>query len=131
MATDVPPISRAISDVLTGAYARKRLTQEQIATRADMPLVTVQKKLRGRTTISATDLVVLSRAIGVDPIKMLQEALEEVAEAEKLMSVGVASISDQRKKKTPAEMTDDELDAIQKKAAINDPELEQDEPELP
>ena len=71
MADNITPISRAISDVLTGAYARKRLTQEQIADATDMPLVTVQEKLRGRAPISATDLVILSDAIGVSPSKML------------------------------------------------------------
>jgi transcriptional regulator with XRE-family HTH domain len=132
MSEKVTPISRAISDVLTGAYARKRLTQEELSQRTGIPLVTLQKKLRGRSPISATDLVVIAEAIGVQPPKMLEEAMQElVDQADSGTSAAVASILDQRQKKTPAEMTDDELEAIQKKAAINDTELEQDESDLP
>lgn len=129
MAQDISPISRKISDVLTGAYARKRLTQEQIANATDMPVVTVQKKLRGRAPITATDLVVLSRAIGVDPSKMLEEALAELDEAERLASAGVASL-DAHRKKLPSEMTDDELEG-EASAANTDPEIGHDEPDAP
>lgn len=130
MAENITPISRALSDVLTGAYARKRLTQERIAAATDMPLVTVQKKLRGRSPISATDLVILARAIGVEPAKVLEDALAEVAEQERLASEGIASISDQRRKKKPSEMTDEDLEG-ERGVANTDPEHEEDEPELP
>src|SRR5690606_33708137 len=120
MADNITPISRAISDVLTGAYARKRLTQEQIASATDMPLVTVQKKLRGRAPISATDLVMLSNAIGVSPAKMLEDAMADLAEQERQASEGIANISDQRRKKTPADMTFDELER-ERSAANTDP----------
>ncbi len=127
MADNITPISRAISDVLTGAYARKRLTQEQIADATDMPLVTVQKKLRGRAPVSATDLVILSNAIGVSPAKVLEDALEDLAEAEKLASEGIASISDHRRKK-PSGMTEEEMEGVPS-AANTDPEIGYDEPE--
>lgn len=130
MADNITPISRAISDVLTGAYARKRLTQEQIANATDMPLVTVQKKLRGRAPISATDLVVLSNAIGVNPAKMLEDAMADLAEQEKQVSEGVASISDQRRKKMPADMSFEELEG-ERSAANTDPEIGHDEPDTP
>ena len=126
MADNITPISRAISDVLTGAYARKRLTQEQIASATDMPLVTVQKKLRGRAPISATDLVMLSNAIGVSPAKMLEDAMADLAEQERQASEGIANISDQRRKKTPADMTFDELER-ERSAANTDPEIRHDE----
>lgn len=131
MAEQVTPISRAISDVLTGAYSRKRLTQEEIAERANMSIWTLQKKLRGRAPITATDLVILSQAIGVSPSKMLEDALEEVAEQERVAaSEGVVSISDHRRRKTPAEMTEEEL-ARERSAANTDPEMGYDEPEHP
>lgn len=129
MAENVSPISRAISDVLTGAYSKRRLTQEEIARKADMPLVTVQKKLRGRAPISATDLVVLSKAMSVDPAEVLSEAMDDLALEERRVSEGVASLSEQRsKKKTPATMTDEELEG-ERSAANNDPEIGYDEPE--
>ena len=126
------PISRAVSDILTGAYAKKRLTQEVVAERAGMSVWTLQKKLKARAPITATDLVVLANAIGVSPTDVLEEAMADVEKAERHMSAGVASIAEQRfKTKSPATMTDDELDAIEKKAGIEDDELEQDEPEHP
>lgn len=130
---EVTPISRAISDVLTGAYSQKRLTQDEIAARADMSIWTLQKKLRARSPITATDLVVLSAAIGVDPAKILTTALEEVAEAERRTSEGVASLTARRQqKKKPSEMTDEELDAFDGQSAANtDPELGYDEPDSP
>jgi len=131
MAEQVTPISRAISDVLTGAYARKRLTQEELAERAQMSIWTLQKKLRGRAPITATDLVIIARAIGIDPGKVLQEAIEEVDEAERLASEGIASISEHRNKK-PSEMTEEELDAFEGESAANkDKELGHDEPDAP
>lgn len=128
MAEQVTPISRAISDVLTGAYARKRLTQEEIAERAGMSIWTLQKKLRGRAPITATDLVILSQAIGVDPGKMLTEALADLEESKRLASEGVASLDDHRKKKTPAEMTEAEMEGVSS-AASTDPEIGYDEPD--
>lgn len=129
MAENVSAVSRAISDELTGAYTKRRLTQEAIARETDMPLVTVQKKLRGRAPISATDLVILAQAIGVDPAKVLADAMAELEQAG-LASEGVASIAAQRRKKTPATMTDDELEG-ERNAANTDPEMGEDEPDAP
>lgn len=136
MAEQVTAISRAVSDQLTGAYASKRLKQEEIAERAEMSIWTLQKKLRGRAPVSATDLVVIAQAIGVSPAKILEAALEEL-EAQKpapetIVSEGVASISDHRRKKKPSEMTEEELHAFEGESAANtDPELGHDEPEAP
>jgi transcriptional regulator with XRE-family HTH domain len=128
MAEQITPISRAVSDILTGAYNKKRLTQEVVAQRAEMSIWTLQKKLKGRSPISATDLVVLSEAIGVDPAGVLQEAMDDVENARLLTSEGVASISEQRRKKTPATMTDEELEG-ERNAANTDPEMGGDEPD--
>lgn len=132
MAENITPISRAISDELTGAYAKRRLTQEELARRADMPLVTLQKKLRGRAPISATDLVILANAIGIDPAKVLTDAVAEVETKDHLASVGIPTIAEQRIKKRPSEMTEEELDAFEGESAANtDPEMGFDEPESP
>ncbi|MDQ0726852.1 helix-turn-helix domain-containing protein [Microbacterium sp. W4I20] len=129
MAENVTPISRAISDELTGAYTKRRLTQEELARRVEMPLVTLQKKLRARAPITATDLVLLSNAIGVDPAKVLTDAMEELANAERLASEGIPTIAGQRKKR-PSEMTEEELDAFEGEQAANrDPELGHPEPD--
>lgn len=129
MSPNQPLISRIAADVLTGYYKRKRLTQPELAELADIPLPTLQKKLKGIAPITATDLVMMSRAIGVDPAKVMTEIVEETELEERRVSEGVASLSEQRsKKKTPATMTDDELEG-ERSAANNDPEIGYDEPE--
>lgn len=132
MAEQVSAISRAISDVLTGAYRKKRLGQEDVAERAGMSIWTLQKKLKGRAPISATDLVVLSKAIGVEAPAVLDEAMRDVAHVERLASEGIANISDKLRRKKPSEMTEEELHAFEGESAANtDPEIGHDEPESP
>lgn len=131
MRSDQPLISRVAADVLTGYYRRKRMTQEELAVKADIPLTSLQKKLKARAPITATDLVMLSRAIGIDPAKVMAEIVEEADLEERRLSAGVASIAEQRfKTKTPATMTDDELEG-EISAANDDPEHREDEPEAP
>lgn len=77
MPENISDLSRAVSDVLTGEYAKKRLTQDELATRTEMSVWTLQKKLRGRSPVSATDLVVIAQAIGVDPAGVLTEAMAD------------------------------------------------------
>lgn len=132
MSPSQPLISQIASDVLTGFYKRKRLTQEEVAERSDIPLTSLQKKLRGNAPISATDLVVISQAIGVDPTAVMAEILSELGERDPGMSDAPASLADHRKKKKPSEMTDEELDAFDGQSAANtDPELGYDEPDSP
>lgn len=132
MAEQISPISRAISDVLTGAYMKKRLTQDVVAQRARMSIWTLQKKLKARAPITATDLVILSAAIGVKPGDVLEEAMADVAHEERLASEGIPTIAEQTRKKRPSEMTEEELDAFDGEAAANThPDLGHDEPEHP
>lgn len=106
------------------------MTQEELATKADIPLTSLQKKLKARAPITATDLVMLARAIGVDPAKVMEEIVEEVELEERRLSEGIASLAEQRIKKTPATMTDDELEG-ERSAANTDPEIGFDEPDAP
>lgn len=132
MRSDQPLISRIAADVLTGYYRRKRLTQEELAVRAEIPLTSLQKKLKGNAPITATDLVMLSHAIGVSPVDVMAEILKEAEAAESRTSEGIVSISDHRRKKKPSEMTEEELHAFEGESAANtDPELGHDEPEAP
>lgn len=131
MRSDQPAISRIASDVLTGYYKRKRKTQEELAAQAEIPLTSLQKKLAGRAPITATDFVMLSLAIGVDPVDVMAEVMKEYETAERLASEGVASLADHRRKK-PSEMTEEELDAFEGESAANtDPEIGFDEPDAP
>lgn len=135
MAEEQTPISRALSDVFTGLYKKKRLTQDVFAARSRMSIVTLQKKLKGKAPISATDLVLMAKALEVDPGAVIEEALEDMAEAARKeaqakaeaesVSAPVASLDARRKK--PVDMTDEELER-ERHAAGTDAELEEDEP---
>jgi transcriptional regulator with XRE-family HTH domain len=105
-------ISRAISDVLTGAYKEERKTQDVIAEQADIPLVTLQKKLAGNSPISATDLVLIADAIGVDAGEVLNRARAKVAKSE-----AAGNVTQLR----PSQMTDEQLEELPN-AANTDPE---------
>lgn len=128
-----PLISRIAADVLTGYYKRKRLTQEDLATRSEIPLPTLQKKLKGNAPITATDLVMLSRAIGIDPAKVVAEIVEETEVAERSLedavSAPLASLDEQRQLSL-ADMPDEELEGL-RNAANTDPEIGHPEPESP
>lgn len=115
--------SQALSDALTGAYKARRLTQDVVAERADMSGWTLQKKLKGRAPITATDLVVLARAIGVTPAYLIDEAEKLQREA---MSEPPANVIQIRSKSTPGDGAQEDIDE-QPSAANFDPEHEQDE----
>ncbi|MGO3650464.1 helix-turn-helix domain-containing protein [Agrococcus casei] len=131
MPENISDLSRAVSDVLTGEYAKKRLTQDELATRTEMSVWTLQKKLRGRSPVSATDLVVIAQAIGVDPAEVLTEAMADAGltpNAE--VSEVPASLDAHRKNRTPADMPEAEWEGLSS-AANTDPEIGLDEPEQP
>lgn len=113
-------MSRALSAVLTGYYQRRRLTQSALARMTGMSEVSLQKKLDGKAPITATDLVIIAGAIGVDPG-------EVVAEAKKDLGLSALGIKVDGTMKRPSEMTAEELEAL-RSAAIRDSELENDEP---
>lgn len=123
MSESITPVSRAVSDVLTGAYKENRITQEEIAERTGMSIWSLQKKLKARAPISATDLVVIAQAIGVDPGDILNRAIQKAAASVSAMPVSL----DARRAKKPAEMTDDEIEQL-RGAAVHDTDLEEDEP---
>lgn len=93
--------------------------------------------------IHVTAIARFARVFGITPQELVRRAVERAEgfggwwsdgptlNPEAPVSPPVASIADQRQKKNPAEMTDDELEAIQKKAAINDEHMDQDESDLP
>lgn len=117
--------SQALSDALTGAYKARRLKQEVVAERADMSIWTLQKKLKGRAPITATDLVVLARAIGVTPASLIEDAEQLLAES---MSAAPDNVVDIRPKQSPKDGAQEEFDELAG-AANYDPEHEQDEPD--
>lgn len=130
MPQDQPLVSRVSGDVLTGYYKRKRLNQEEVAERSGIPLVSLQKKLRGKAPITATDFVVIARAIGVEPAEVMAEVMKDVARIEQETSEGVVNLTEHRRRKTPAEMTEEEMEG-ERSAANTDPDADRDEPDIP
>ncbi|RKT33624.1 Cro/C1-type helix-turn-helix DNA-binding protein [Microbacterium sp. AG1240] len=122
MASEITPISRALSDVFTGLYKKRRLTQPVFSERSGIPEPTLQKKLKGNAPITATDLVVMARALGADPGDVLHEALKDLG----MDSVSEAPISLDAHRKKPVDMTDEEVAKL-RGAAGHDAELDEDE----
>lgn len=124
MAPEQHEISRALSDVFTGLYRKKRLTQDVFAERAEMSIVTLQKKLAAKAPITATDLVLMSAALGVEAKDVLEEAMTDIASRTSDAPISL----DAHRAKKPAEMNDEEIDRLEG-AANHDPENESDQPE--
>lgn len=108
---------------------------------------TVNRRLIGETPFTVTEIVVVAKALNTTSLKLTEQALANYAGGtaeeglEKLvaeftkdetapMSAPVASLDAHRKRKTPAMMTDDELEA-ELNAASTDPEHQRDEPDTP
>lgn len=126
-----PVVSIAAADVLTGYYKRARMSQSELAEASGIPATSLQKKLKGNAPITAHDLVVLSDAIGVDPATVMSEIMREVEKHEAAdvpVSEVPVSLDDHRKRRTPADMDEEEWGGLSS-AANTDPEIGLDEPE--
>lgn len=122
MADETSPVNTAFGAILKGAAREAGLSQSEIATSIGQSLATVQRIFAGKRHVTVTQFFEISDVIGMDP----QELLDRVTRRVKAMSDRPDNVTSLPMKK-PAEMTDDELEAIQKKAAIEDEELDQDE----
>lgn len=122
MADETSPVNTAFGAILKGAAREAGLSQSEIATSIGQSLATVQRIFAGKRHVTVTQFFEISDVIGMDP----QELLDRVTRRVKAMSDRPDNVTSLPMKK-PAEMTDEELEAIQKKAAINDEELDQDE----
>lgn len=115
-------MNTAFGAILKGAAREAGLSQSEIAASIGQSLATVQRIFAGKRHVTVTQFFEISDVIGMDP----QELLDRVTRRVKAMSDRPDNVTSLPMKK-PAEMTDDELEAIQKKAAIDDEELDQDE----
>lgn len=126
MADETSPVNIATGSVLKGAAREAGKSQADIAEAIDQSLTTIQRIFAGKRNITITQFIQIADFIGFDADDLLDRVMKRLAQ----MSERPDNVTALPKKK-PAEMTDDELEAIQKKAAINDEELDHDEPELP
>lgn len=103
---------------------------------------TIDRRMAGDTSLLARELELIAPALHTTSEAIVSQALRNYgdgdAEAGRLkladetapMSAPVASLDARRKRKTPAMMTDDELEA-ELNAASTDPEHQRDEPDTP
>ncbi len=125
---ETSPVNAAFGTVLKGAAREAGKSQADIAEAIGQSLATVQRIFAGKRNVTVTQFFEIADFIGMDPEDLLSRVTKKLG----TMSEPPANLTELRQaKKRPAEMTDDELEAIQKKAAIDDPEFEQDEAELP
>lgn len=108
-------------------------SQNVLAERSGISLYTIQKLLSGKQAIKVPQFLQLVQPMHFTPEEAMQRIDAAIARETARMSAGVHSLDDLRAKKQQQarEMTPGELDAILKKAGIDDKELEQDEPDAP
>lgn len=68
--------SQKLADVLTAEYKKRGYKQEQIQVALGYTVSTLQRKLDGKSEINAEDVIRISRYIGVDPTRVMDEAVE-------------------------------------------------------
>ena len=130
---------------LVGNLARGHGGREMLTGLLPWSRGTVNRRLIGETPFTVTEIEVVAKALNTTSLKLTEQALANYAGGtaeeglEKLvaeyakdetapMSAPVISLDARRK--TPATMTDDELEA-ELNAASTDPEHRQDEPDTP
>lgn len=108
---------------------------------------TVDRRIAGTAPFLVKEIEIVARALNTTPAAIAEQALRNFSgtgveqdglerliaeERPDVVSEPPISISDQRRKKKPSEMTDDELEAFEGESAANtDPEIGHDQPELP
>ncbi|WP_323986261.1 helix-turn-helix domain-containing protein [Microbacterium plantarum] len=119
-------INQTTANVLKGVMQESGLQQKSWAQKSGISPVTLQKLLSGKQAIKVPQLLALARASVLSPEAVMDRIDEAVQRA-----VSDAPISlDAHRAKKPAQMTDDEIDALQGVAGRDD-ELEHDQPEAP
>lgn len=107
---------------------------------------TVDRRLSGGAPFLVRELEIVARALNTTPAAIADQALRNFSDGSEeeglaklvaeefpaALSDLPVSLADHRRKKSPAEMTDDELEAFKGESAANtDPEHWGDEPEQP
>jgi transcriptional regulator with XRE-family HTH domain len=70
------PYSQKLAAVLTSEYKKRGFRQEQLQAALGYTVSTLQRKLDGKSEINAEDVIRISRYIGADPTRMMEDAVE-------------------------------------------------------
>lgn len=115
-------VNTVFGKVLKGIVKENDKTQQGVADYLGQNVVTINRIFGGKREITVKQFFQIADYCGVDPAEILNR-----------VSVKLRSMSPVADNVVPlkrvSEMTDAEVEAIRKRAATNDPELEQDEPE--
>lgn len=125
--------------------ARRKGGRQFIADLIGVSVKTVNRRALGDGSYTVKELQIIADALNTTSTELVERALRDYSngsvqdgvskliaeEGPAAMSEPPISLAEQRsKKKTPAEMTDEELEGVPS-AANTDPEMEYDEPEHP
>lgn len=122
MAIERSVVNTAFGKVLKGIVKENDKTQQGVADHIGQNVATINRIFGGKRDITVTQFFMIADYCGEDPM----EILTRVASKLKTMSPAPGNVVPL---KSVSKMTDDEIEQIEKRAATNDPELEQDEPD--
>ena len=123
MPQDRTTVNTVIGSVLRGVARENKKSQQQIADAIGSNVATINRFFGGKREPSAAQFILICEACGEDARVVLDRIVTKL----EMMSAVPDNVTT-LKPKTPATMTDDELDVLQG-AAGRDEELEHEEPE--
>jgi transcriptional regulator with XRE-family HTH domain len=119
------PMNQAVAAEIRAERGAQRMTVKQLALASGMVESTLNRALAGERDINVTQLTKIAAALGTTPDALMTRAVDRMGGIDVLMS------DVRRKNVTPLrrveDMTVDEIEAEQKKAATIDPEMDTDE----
>lgn len=127
-----------LGNVIRAKRTKIRMSQTELAEASGIAMSNLQRRESGKIEITVSEIKRIAEALGVPAHELVDEALKDFGGMEKLiaehvgMSEAPVSLEAHReKKKSVADMTVDEIESMQTKAATHNVELDQDEPEAP
>lgn len=120
-------VNRATSRVLDSARSLAGLTQQQLADRSGLSIVTVQKILSGEQATKIPQFMALAKGADADPGALLDQ-IETVAKRMSAVAVTSNDIDTKRKQNEARTMTVEQIEALPH-AATRDPEMDSPEPD--
>lgn len=115
-------VNLAFGKVLKGVVRENDKTQQGVADHLGQNVVTINRIFGGKRDMTVTQFLQIAAYCGEDPQVILARVMAKLD----TMSAPANNVVPLKR---VADMTDDEIGQIEKRAAIYDPELEQDEPD--
>lgn len=123
-----------LGKVVRSKRVKAGLSREELSAVTGIPPSNLKRREAGVNEITASELKRIAAVVGVSAADMADEALKDYGGMDKLiaehvgMSEAPVSLDAHRKRRTPADMTEEEWEEISN-AANTDPEIGRDEPD--